>query len=60
LFRSAFNYAFHVTVDEALAPVESNYRDKPTHEQVGMPWFTSGEQHGVSVVLRDGDSIEPT
>jgi hypothetical protein len=38
-------------------PVESNYRDKPTHEQAGMPWFTSGELHGVSVFLRDGDSI---
>jgi predicted dithiol-disulfide oxidoreductase (DUF899 family) len=60
LFGSDFNYDFHVTLDEAIAPVEYNYRDKAMHEQAGMPWFTSGELHGVSVFLRDADSIYHT
>jgi predicted dithiol-disulfide oxidoreductase (DUF899 family) len=47
-------------LDEALALVESNYRDRPTDEQAGMPWFTSGELDGMSVFLRDGDSIYHT
>ncbi len=27
-FGSDFNYDFHVTLDETVAPVEYNYRDK--------------------------------
>jgi predicted dithiol-disulfide oxidoreductase (DUF899 family) len=27
-FGSTFNYDFHVTLDESIAPVEFNYRDK--------------------------------
>ena len=56
-FGSNFNYDFHVTMDEAVAPVQYNYRDKAEHEQAGMPQYTTGEQPGVSVFLRDGDSI---
>jgi hypothetical protein len=59
-FGSAFNDDFHVTLDEAVALVEYHSRDKATHKQASMPWFSSGERHGVSVVLRDGDSIEHT
>jgi hypothetical protein len=44
-------------LDEAVALVEYHSRDKATHKQASMPWFSSGELHGVSVVLRDGDSI---
>ena len=39
-FGSDFNYDFHVTLDENVAPVEYNYRDKAAHEKAGMPWFT--------------------
>ena len=27
-FGSDFNYDFHVTLDEAVAPIQYNYRDK--------------------------------
>jgi len=56
-FGGNFNYDFHVTMDEAVAPVEFNYRDKAEHERAGMPWYTRGEQPGYSVFLRDGDSV---
>jgi predicted dithiol-disulfide oxidoreductase (DUF899 family) len=54
---SDFNYDFHVTMDESVMPVEYNYRSKEAHLQAGMPWFTEGEQPGVSVFLRDGERI---
>lgn len=53
-FGSEFNYDFHVTVDEAVAPVEYNYRDKAELVRKGEPYFTEGESHGLSVFLRDG------
>jgi len=56
-YGSDFNYDFHVTLDESVAAVEYNYRDKPTLERAGLPWFTSGEQPGVSVFLREGEQI---
>ncbi len=54
---SDFNYDFHVTLDEDVAPVEYNYRRKAEHEQAGMPWLTRGEQPGLSVFLRDEGEI---
>jgi predicted dithiol-disulfide oxidoreductase (DUF899 family) len=54
---STFNYDFHVTNDEALAPVEYNYRDKRALEQRGLSYHTHGEQPGVSVFVRDGGSV---
>jgi predicted dithiol-disulfide oxidoreductase (DUF899 family) len=54
---SDFNYDFHVTNDESVAPVEYNYKDKATLEAAGMPWHTSGEQHGLSVFVREGDTV---
>jgi Uncharacterized protein conserved in bacteria len=56
-FVNDFNYDFHVTVDEAVAPVEYNYRDKAALEQAGETWFLEGEQPGVSVFLRDADRV---
>jgi predicted dithiol-disulfide oxidoreductase (DUF899 family) len=56
-FGSDFNYDFHVTLDEAVAPVEYNYRDKAELVQKGEAYFTQGESHGLSVFLRDGDSM---
>jgi predicted dithiol-disulfide oxidoreductase (DUF899 family) len=56
-FGSDFNYDFHVTLDEAVAPVEYNYRDNAELEQAGMAPLPSGEQPGLSVFLRDGGSI---
>ena len=56
-FGSDFNYDFHVTLDEAVAPVEYNYRDKAELVLKGETYFTQGESHGLSVFLRDGDRI---
>jgi predicted dithiol-disulfide oxidoreductase (DUF899 family) len=54
---SDFNYDFHVTLDESVAPVEYNYREKPADEGAGGGWYPMGEQPGLSVFLRTGDSI---
>jgi len=56
-FGSDFNYDFHVTMDESVAPVEFNYRGMAEWEQAGMAYYISGEQPGVSVFLRDGDRV---
>ncbi|MGH8158134.1 MAG: DUF899 domain-containing protein [Rhodanobacter sp.] len=51
---SDFNYDFHVTQDEAAAPIEYNYRDKPELIARGHNYHLEGEQPGLSVFLRDG------
>ena len=58
-YGSDFNYDFHVTLDESVAPVEYNFRDKEELEQAGIGWLADGssEQPGYSVFLRDGDQI---
>ena len=48
-FGSDFNYDFHVTLDETVAPVEYNYTDKAALLQKGERYFTDGESHGLSV-----------
>jgi predicted dithiol-disulfide oxidoreductase (DUF899 family) len=59
-FGSDFNYDFHATTDEAVAPVEYNYMDKATLERLGQTYHVKGEQHGVSVFLRDGERVYHT
>jgi predicted dithiol-disulfide oxidoreductase (DUF899 family) len=56
-FGSDFNYDFHATLDETVAPVSYMYRDKSTLEQEGLPFFTSGEQGATHVFLREGDRV---
>ena len=56
-FGSDFNYDFHVTMDGSVAPAEYNYRSAAEHRQAGMPWYTEGEQTGVSVFLREGERV---
>ena len=54
---SDFNYDFHVSFDEDIAPMEYNYKDKATLER-DLPYIRSGgDAHGVSVFLRDGDRV---
>lgn len=55
-FGSDFNYDFHVTLDEAVLPVEYNYRSAQEWAQLGLPGLR-GELHGTSVFLRDGDRV---
>src|ERR1035438_7473737 len=48
-FDSDFNYDFHVTLDQAAAPVEYNYRGLA---ELGPQWQGwSGEMHGISAFL---------
>jgi len=54
---SDFNYDFHVSQDEAVAPVEYNYRDRAELLSRGEDCHVEGEQPGVSVFLRDGDRV---
>jgi predicted dithiol-disulfide oxidoreductase (DUF899 family) len=56
-FGSDFNYDFHVTMDETVAPVEYNYRNKAELLRKGETYFTQGESHGLSVFLRDGAGV---
>jgi predicted dithiol-disulfide oxidoreductase (DUF899 family) len=54
---SDFNYDFHVTLDESVAPVEYNYRSTEELEARGETWFLAGEQPGTSVFLREDDGV---
>lgn len=56
-FGTDFNYDFKVTVDESVAPVEYNYKDKATLEREGLTHHMSGEQHGLSVFFRDDSNV---
>jgi predicted dithiol-disulfide oxidoreductase (DUF899 family) len=56
---SDFNYDFHVSSDEAIAPVQYNYKDKQTLEREGLAFYVQDgtDQHGVSVFARNGDQV---
>jgi len=60
-YGSDFNYDFHVTLDESVAPIEYNYRTRAEHEQAGASAFFEGAQPieapGQSCFLRDGDTL---
>lgn len=58
-FGSTFNYDFHVTLDESVAPVEYNYRSKSdskccTQSERKLP---IGESHGLSVFFQHDDKV---
>jgi predicted dithiol-disulfide oxidoreductase (DUF899 family) len=46
-YGSDFNYDFHATLDQQIAPAEYNF----------APTSAVGEAHAISVFLRDGDRI---
>jgi predicted dithiol-disulfide oxidoreductase (DUF899 family) len=59
---SDFNYDFHVTLDERVAPVQYNYRGAEEHARRGATFFVDPEQQpfempGTSCFLRDGDRV---
>lgn len=54
---SDFNYDFHVSNDESVAPVEYNYKDAETLRAEGLTHFLTNEGHGASVFLREGDDV---
>jgi predicted dithiol-disulfide oxidoreductase (DUF899 family) len=57
---SDFNYDFHVSNDESVAPVEYNYKDAAALERDGLSHFASNEGHGASVFLHDGGHVHHT
>ena len=61
-YGSDFNYDFHVTLDETVAPVEYNYRSAEEHARHGAGWIADREQQpiempGSSFFLRDGERV---
>ncbi|GAA2048417.1 DUF899 domain-containing protein [Catenulispora yoronensis] len=54
---TGFNYDFHVTSDPEVAPIEYNYMDQAELEAKGFDYFLTGDNHGLSVFLRDGDQV---
>jgi predicted dithiol-disulfide oxidoreductase (DUF899 family) len=62
--ESQFNYDYHVTLDESVAPVAYNYRTPAEHEKAGTAFFKDWKQpfdlHGMSCFLRDGERVYHT
>ena len=60
-FGTDFNYDFHVTLDDRVAPIEYNFRNLVEHEIAGSAYYVTGrqpiEEHGHSCFLRDGDTV---
>src|SRR5258705_12786544 len=56
-FSSDFNYDFHVTMDEKVAPVEHNYRSKAEMLASKVPNAHEGEEHGLSVFFLIDDDV---
>jgi predicted dithiol-disulfide oxidoreductase (DUF899 family) len=61
-FGSDFNYDFHVTLDESVAPVEFNFRGPDELREAGLEWTLDPasqpmEQPGMSCFLRVGDEV---
>jgi predicted dithiol-disulfide oxidoreductase (DUF899 family) len=55
---SDFSYDFHVTLDESVTPIEYNFRTAQELVDMGEPYFARpGEQGGISVFFRDGDTV---
>ena len=60
-YGSDFNYDFHVTLDESVAPVEYNYRTPEEHRAAGTAYYVEGDQPlelpCQSHFLRDGERV---
>ncbi len=56
---SDFNYDFHTTVDDRVAPVQVFHRTEAELAEAGMPWSESsrGDYPGISTFLRVGDEV---
>ncbi len=56
-YANDFNYDFHVTLDEAAGSVEYNFANAAELVQAHKLWTTKGELPGLSVFVREGDSV---
>ncbi len=60
-YGTSFNNDFHVTLDESVAPLEYNYRNKAELLATGIPEsMLRGDWPGNSVFLRDGTNVYHT
>jgi predicted dithiol-disulfide oxidoreductase (DUF899 family) len=59
---SDFNYDFHVTVDDRVAPVLLDYRTEAELAEAGKPWSEElrGDWPGISTFLRVDDEVYHT
>jgi len=59
--QSDFNYDFHVTLDESVAPIEYNYRSRAEHAEAGTLGYVQGDQPferpGLSCFLHTGTDV---
>jgi len=56
-FGNDFNHDFHVTLDKDAGSAEYNYASAADLVKAGKLWSEKGELPGLSVFLRDGDSV---
>jgi predicted dithiol-disulfide oxidoreductase (DUF899 family) len=56
-FGSDFNYDFHVSFDEKIAPIEYNYRNKAELQAGKFANMMQSEGHGLSVFFRLEDEV---
>jgi predicted dithiol-disulfide oxidoreductase (DUF899 family) len=59
-FGSDFNYDYHVTLDEQVAPPEYNYKSKAELLAANPSHSAKGESHGLSVFFKLGDDVYHT
>lgn len=59
-FGNEFNYDFHVTLDPEKGDYQYNYADAKALLDAGKIWFPKGEMPGLSVFVRDGESVYHT
>ena len=59
-YGSDFNYDFHVTLDESVAPAEYNYRSQDEFGEHGAEFELEGEFPGRSSFLREGHRVYHT
>jgi predicted dithiol-disulfide oxidoreductase (DUF899 family) len=59
---SDFNYDFHATVDDRVAPVLLDFRTEAELAAAGKPWTAGmrGDWPGISAFLRAGDAVYHT
>ncbi|TQV91941.1 hypothetical protein V2A60_005964 [Cordyceps javanica] len=58
-YDTDFNYDYHVTLDENVAPIEYGYRSKAELDAAGVKGI-AGEQPGLNVFKLQGDDIYHT
>jgi predicted dithiol-disulfide oxidoreductase (DUF899 family) len=56
-YGSDFNYDFHVTQDEAVAPIEYNFKTKEELQAKGYLHNMRGEQSGMSVFYQEDGEV---